>query len=99
MVHDLDLSMCLWEKACNTTVYILNKCPDRILKKKTPKEAFIGETPKVSHFHVFCCPMHIHILEDKKTKLEPSSVKGNFVGHNESLQGLHSLHSSMIEDK
>jgi hypothetical protein len=39
MVHDLDLP-----HACCTTIYILNKCPYRVLKDKTPVEA---ETNKV----------------------------------------------------
>jgi hypothetical protein len=60
----------------------LNMCPHRILKDKTPKEAFIGEKPQVSHFCVFGCLVYIHILEEKRTKLEPSSLKGIFVGYN-----------------
>jgi hypothetical protein len=36
------------------------------------------------HTFVFGCPIHIHILEERRTKLEPSSLKGDFVGYNES---------------
>jgi hypothetical protein len=42
-------SMFLWAEACNMTVYIQNRCPHKILEDKTPKEAFIGVKPKVSH--------------------------------------------------
>lgn len=81
MSHDLDFSMCLWAEACLTIVYILNRCPYRVLKDKTPEETFIGENPEVAHFCVFNCPIYIHILSEKKTKLEPSSLKGIFVGY------------------
>jgi hypothetical protein len=86
LVHDLDLPMFLWVETCNIVVYILNSCPRRILKDKAPDEAFTNEKPQVSHFHVFNCPVHTHIPKQKKTKLEPSSLKGVFIGYSESLR-------------
>jgi hypothetical protein len=50
MIHDQDLPMFLWAEACNTTVYIQNQCPHKILEDKTPEEAFTGVKPEVSHF-------------------------------------------------
>jgi hypothetical protein len=44
--------------------------------------SFYREKPKVSHFHVFGCPVYIHVPDKKRTKLEPSSIKGIFVGYN-----------------
>jgi hypothetical protein len=59
------LLYCLWlnehiqysNKACSTIVYILNKCPHKILKDTKPEEAFTGEKPQVSHliFLVVLC--------------------------------------------
>jgi hypothetical protein len=83
MIRDLDLPMCLWAEACLTVVYILNKCPHRVLKDKTSKEAFTGEKPQVAHLCVFGCPVYIHILDEKGTKLKPSGLKGIFVGYSE----------------
>jgi hypothetical protein len=77
MVHALD--MVLWAKACNTTIYISNKCPHKVLKGKT----LSGKIPKLSQVQVFNCPICIHIPREKITKLEPSSLKGVFV-YNES---------------
>jgi hypothetical protein len=34
MTHDIDIPMCHWVDACNTTMYILNRCTHRILKDK-----------------------------------------------------------------
>jgi hypothetical protein len=75
--------MFLWVEACNTTVYIQNRCPQRILEDKTPREALIGVKQEVSHFRIFGCSVYIHVLVEKRTKLEPSSRKGLFVGYNE----------------
>jgi hypothetical protein len=50
LIHDMDFPMCFWVEACNTTMYILNRCPHRILKDMTPKEAFTGVKLDVSHF-------------------------------------------------
>jgi hypothetical protein len=83
MIYDQDLLMFLWEEACNTTIYIQNRCPYRILEDKTPKEAFTGVKPKVSHFCIFGCPVFIHVPMEKSTKLEPSNRKGLFVGCSE----------------
>jgi hypothetical protein len=38
----------------------------------------------VSHFRVFGSPVYIHVPEEKRTKLEPSSLKGILVGYSES---------------
>jgi len=43
----------------------------RVLKHKTPEETFTGEKPQVSHFHVFGCPVYIHVPNEKRTKFEP----------------------------
>ena len=40
MVNDLDLPMFLSAKVCSTIVYIPNRCPHKVLKDKTPEEAF-----------------------------------------------------------
>jgi hypothetical protein len=68
MVRDLDLSMFLWEMACSTVVYILNRCSHVILKEKTLAEACNSEKPHVSHFHIFSCPIYIRIPKEKRIK-------------------------------
>jgi hypothetical protein len=78
VVHDLDLPMFLWAEACSTNVYILNRCP-RVSKDKILEKDFIGEKLPISHFHVFGCLVYIHIFEEKRTKLEPPSLKGVFL--------------------
>jgi hypothetical protein len=78
--------MCLWVEACFTIVYILNRCCYRVLKDKTTEETFTGQKPQVTHLRVFRCLVYIHIFDEKMKKLEPFSLKGIFVGYNETLK-------------
>jgi predicted nucleotidyltransferase len=75
--------MFLWVEPCCSIVYILNRCFLRVLKDKTPKEAFIGEKHNVSHFRVFGSLVCSHVPK-KRVKLEPSSLKDILVGYSES---------------
>eukprot|EP00253_Pinus_taeda_P035481 PITA_35481 len=81
MMFDQDLPISLWAEATRTTVYIQNRSPHYILKDKIPEEAFTGIKPDVSHFRVFGCLVYIHVPKDKRSKLEPSGIKGIFVGY------------------
>eukprot|EP00253_Pinus_taeda_P007101 PITA_07101 len=42
MLHDQGLPLRLWAEACNTTVYVQNRCPHRILGMSTPEETYSG---------------------------------------------------------
>ena len=83
MLHDQDIPMNLWVEASRIAVYVHNHTPQRVLEKKTPEEVFSGKKPEVNHLIVFGSPVYIHILEEKRTKLDPSGKKGIFVGYSE----------------
>ena len=40
---------------------------------------YIGKKPEVSHLKMFGFPIYVHILKEKRTKLDPSGKKGIFV--------------------
>jgi hypothetical protein len=44
---------------------------------------FSRKKPEVIHLKIFVCPIFVHILKDKRTKLNPSGRKGIFVGYYE----------------
>ena len=83
MLHDQDLLMHLWAKACNTMVYVKNHCPYRVLGMSTPEEAFSGKKLDISHLKIFGSPVYIHVTKDAKKKLEPTVEVGIFVGYTE----------------
>ena len=84
MLHEQDLRMHLWAEASKTAVYVHNRTPHRVLENKTPEEVFFGKKPEVGHLRIFGCLVYIHILKEKRTKLDPSRKKGIFVGYSES---------------
>lgn len=82
VTHDMDLPMFLRAKACNTIVYYMNICPYRVWKDETLEDALIVEKLWLSLFHVFGCLAYTHVPNEKRTKLEPLSMKGVFVCYN-----------------
>ena len=86
MIHDQSLPIFLWADASRTVVYVQNRCLHKKVKNMTPEEAFTGVKPEVGHLRMFGCPIYIHVLKEKRTKLEPSGKKGTFMGYNESLK-------------
>ena len=49
MLHDQDLPMHLWAEAARTAVYVQNRTPHRVLKKKTLEEVFSNKKPEFNH--------------------------------------------------
>ena len=72
-----------WAEACNTTVYVQNRCPHRVLGMSTPEEAFTGKKPDISHLTIFGSSVYIHVTKDARKKLEPTVEVGIFVGYTE----------------
>ena len=81
--NDQNLPMTLWEDASSTSIYVQNKSPHRVFGNKTPKEAFTGVNPNVSHLRIFGFLVYIHVPKEKRSKLEPSGKKETFVGYSE----------------
>ena len=76
--------MHIWAEVARTIVYVQNHALHRINENKTLEEVFSGKKPEVSHLRIFGCPVYIHILKEKRAKLDPSGKKGIFVGYSES---------------
>ena len=83
MLHDQGLPMHLWAEACNTTVYVQNRCPHRVLGMSTPEEAFTSKKPDIYHFNIFGSSIYIHVTKDARKKPEPTTEVGIFFGYTE----------------
>jgi hypothetical protein len=44
------------------------------VKNVTPEEAWSEVKPLVNHFWVFYCIAHVHVLEERRTKLDNISI-------------------------
>ena len=89
MLHDQPLPFFLWAKACSIVVYLQNKSPHLALGNKTPEEMFTSKKPEVSHFRIFGCLNFSHVPFEKRTKLEPTTERGIFVGYDEISKAFH----------
>jgi len=47
----------------------------------TPREAYSGKRPDISHLRIFGSPIYMHVTNDAKKKLEPTAEVGIFVGY------------------
>ena len=73
MLHDKGLPMHLWAEACNTVVYVKNRCPHRVLGMSTLEEDFTSKKPDISHLNFFGSFVYIHVKKDARKKLEPTA--------------------------
>ena len=83
MIHDQCIPMHLWVEAARTIVYVHNRISHSDIGNKTPEEMFTSEKPEVSHLNIFGCTVYLHVLKEKRSKLDPSREKGIFVGYSE----------------
>ena len=74
MLTDKNMSRIFWAEAINWAVYVLNRCPTLAVKEVTPEEAWSGRKPTVSHFRVFSYRAHVHVPEQRRTKLDDRSI-------------------------
>eukprot|EP01018_Ginkgo_biloba_P033151 Gb_11412 [translate_table: standard] len=83
MLKSKNLPNDYWEEA----VYILNHSPTKSVKNITPKEAWSGHKPSITHFRVFGYVAYVHIPNKKRNKLNAKSQLCIFVGYFEETKG------------
>jgi transposase InsO family protein len=73
MLHVQNLKKSLWaEVVVNPKPYTRNRCPSRALPSITPKEAWSGRKPCISHMRVFGCIAYAMVPDEKRGKLQDS---------------------------
>ena len=61
-------------------MYVQNRLFHTALGFKTPEDMYTGNKLEVIHLKIFGCPVYVHILKEKRTKLDPFGKKGIFLG-------------------
>ncbi|XP_074362613.1 uncharacterized protein LOC141702933 [Apium graveolens] len=64
-----------WAGAVQCAVYLLNRCPTKSVRNKTPNEAWSGSKPSVGHLRIFGCSAYAHIPDQKIKKLDDKGEK------------------------
>jgi len=78
---DAGLSKKDWAFAVSVAVYLKNRTPTRSVVGKTPSKAWYGRKPSLKHLRVFGCFAFVHVLKEKRKKLDYRATPGIFVGY------------------
>ncbi|KAE8657590.1 hypothetical protein F3Y22_tig00116989pilonHSYRG00496 [Hibiscus syriacus] len=68
-------------------VYLTNRSPTRSIWGKTPQEAWSGRKPGISHLRTFGSIAHVHVLDERRTKLDDKSESFIFIGYDANSKG------------
>ncbi|GAQ87846.1 hypothetical protein KFL_003820010 [Klebsormidium nitens] len=93
MLSESELELKWWGEAILTANYVKNRT---VTKKhgKTPLELFFGKKPSVQNLRVFGCRAFVHTPAQKRTKLDPVSKPGVFLGYEPGTKGYRILLTS-----
>ncbi|KAJ4722910.1 Retrovirus-related Pol polyprotein from transposon TNT 1-94 [Melia azedarach] len=61
--------------------------PTKSVSGKTPQEAWCGRKPGISHLRVFGSVAHVHVPDERRTKLDDKSESFIFIGYDSSSKG------------
>ncbi|KAI5328241.1 hypothetical protein L3X38_027638 [Prunus dulcis] len=81
MMHEKQIPLKFWAEAVSTAIYLQNQSPTSALDNTTPFEKFRGRKLGVKHLRIFGSLCYIHILSQKRHKLEETGMKGVFLGY------------------
>nr|KYP39567.1 Retrovirus-related Pol polyprotein from transposon TNT 1-94 [Cajanus cajan] len=81
MMKSKGLPHSFWGEAVATAAYILNLCPTKRIKEKTPEEVWSKKKPSVKHLKVFGSICWRHIPDERRRKLDDRSMKLILVGY------------------
>ena len=87
MIANKKVPRVFWTEAVRWTFYVLNRCPTVAVKNITPQEAWSGIKPSVEHFRVWGCIAHVHISDQRRTKLDDKSTPCVLIGFSEESKG------------
>jgi len=95
MLNEKNLPNYFWAEAVGTAVYIMNRTPTVTVHGMTPEEKFTGKKPNVSHLRVFGCNAYVHVLDEKRSKLDPKAKKCIFIGYSLKQKGYRCFNLSI----
>jgi hypothetical protein len=87
MLNEKNLPNYFWVEAVATIVYIMNRTTTTAVHGMTLEEKFTGKKPNVSHLKVFCYIAHVHVPDEKRSKLDSKVEKCIFIGYSLEQKG------------
>ena len=81
MIHSQGLGREFWAEAECNAAYTRNWCPTRVVYGMTPKEAWSGKKPSISHLREFGCIAYAKVPDEKRSKLDAKGIKCLMLGY------------------
>jgi transposase InsO family protein len=81
MLHEKNLPKMFWAEAANTTVFLQNRLPTKLLEEKTPFEVLYNYKPLLSFLKIFSSICFVHVPQIKTDKLDKKAMPGIFGGY------------------
>jgi hypothetical protein len=81
MLNEKNLPNYFWTKIVAIAIYIMNRTPIMAAHAMTFEEKFTCKKLDVSHLRVFGYIAYVHVLEEKRSKLDPKVEKCIFIGY------------------
>ena len=87
-----------WSYAVLHAVFLLNRIPTKILKKRSSHEVLYGQISDLSHLKLFVCLSYASTLPINRNKLDPRAKKCAFLGYKSGMKGyvLVDVHNSEV---
>ncbi len=95
MLNEFFLPNYFWAEVVATTIYIMNRTPTTAVHGMTPEEKFTCKKSDVSHFKMFGCITYVHVLDEKRSKLDPKVEKCIFIGYSLEQKGYRCFNPSI----
>lgn len=80
VLNERQVPKVFWPEAVKWCVHVQNRSPTSAIENLTPEEAWSNVKPTVEYFRVFGCVAHVHIPDQRRTKLEDKSKMCVFFG-------------------
>lgn len=87
MLMEKGLPKCFWAEVVSTEIYMLNRCPTKVMQIKTSIEAWNGRKPLAKHLKVFSHICYKHVSKEKRGKLYEKTKKRIFLGYSTQSRG------------
>lgn len=83
MLKSKNLPKSFWAEAVACAVYVLNRCPTKSVRDKTPEEAWSERRPSIRHLKIFGCLAYAHVPDQLRKKLDDKGEKCIFIGYSD----------------
>jgi len=73
VLHDKQVPKPFWPEVVRWCIHVQNRSPTSAIDQRTPEEIWSGIKPRVDYFRTFGCIAHVHIPDQKRSKLDDKS--------------------------